>query len=131
MPVHRALWNAATFFMASRRSSAEVMLYRANTVALLCPLTSWATFWETPLRTRLRTAVRRRSWNSRSGTPAALVAVAQARTNARRRTPSRLPRPCAQHDQDGGGGDRITEDGERLLGLPHGERPPLLVRVSR
>ncbi len=46
---------------ASSRSPAETMLYRSKTSRVLCPVIIMATRSGTPARTRLRTAVRRKS----------------------------------------------------------------------
>src|SRR6267143_5983763 len=54
------------------------------------PVTAIATRSGTPARTILRAAVRRRSWNSLSGTPATSQAVAQA---LRKSCPSPKPHP--------------------------------------
>src|SRR6266849_8020827 len=53
------------------------------------PVTAMATRSGTPARTMLRAAVRRRSWNSLSGTPAAREAVAQAFLKSPTGSPSR------------------------------------------
>ena len=71
-----------------------------------------ATFSPTPARTRLRTALLRRSWKSRPGTFAALVALAQARTKPFRRTP--FSRGCACAPRPGRYGNTQSVSALRL-----------------
>ncbi len=59
---------------AMLRSSASTMLYRRSMLSVLCPLIFIRTTCGTPARRMLRTAVRRRSWNFSSGTPARFAA---------------------------------------------------------
>jgi hypothetical protein len=51
------------------------MLYRSSMARVRWPLIRMATSSGTPARMRLRTAVRRRSWKCRRGTPALAQAV--------------------------------------------------------
>ena len=61
--------NVSSRWAASRKSAGLTMLYRSNTARVLWPVSCIATRSGTPARTRLRTAVRRRSCGIRPGIP--------------------------------------------------------------
>jgi hypothetical protein len=66
------------------------------TLSVLCPVIFMATDRGTPARSRFRTAVRRKSWSSRPGTPASLHTVSQRFENPRRAWPARRPLGCGK-----------------------------------
>jgi hypothetical protein len=67
--------TAESFSPASRRSLSATIAYRRYTASVLCPVSFIAVERGTPARSRLRTALRRRSCGSRPGTPALRQAV--------------------------------------------------------
>jgi hypothetical protein len=68
--------------------------FESRPLSVLCPVIFIATDHATPARSRFRTAVRRKSWSSRPGTPASLHTVSQRLENPRRAWPARRPFAC-------------------------------------
>ncbi len=73
----------SSLFAASCRSLSLTVLYRSKTLRVLCPVICMATRSGTPALTRLRTAVRRKSWGILPGRPAFLHAVFHRAANSR------------------------------------------------
>ena len=87
---HAVFVRASMSRLAILISSPSTMLYRRSIESVLWPEIFMRTTWGTPARRMLRTAVLRRSWNFRSGTPARSQAFAHVPRRSLIGSPRRL-----------------------------------------